>query len=69
MIAETAIEKNEKSAGKEGGRIVRKIIANEIEAKLLSELANISVEHRRHDSIEIGLCDHVDPPKLIVRFA
>lgn len=56
-ISTQAFEQNQKSKGKEGGRIVRKLIANRIEAQLQSAIANSTDAYRNSQRVIVSLKD------------
>lgn len=57
LISHQAFEQNQKSKGKEGGRIVRKLIANKIESALQSAIAESAEAYRDCEEIVVGLKD------------
>ncbi len=56
-ISNQSFEQNQKSKGKEGGRIVRKLIANRIEAALQSAIANSTEGYRNSHRVVVNLQD------------
>ena len=53
-IAERAHQKNEQSKGKEGGRLVRKLIADWVESPLQKEMSNNPEQYRRCREIHLA---------------
>lgn len=66
-IAAKSQEQNEKSKGKEGGRIVRKLIANSIEAGLQAAIAFSPSEYKEATQVDVELGES-GFPKIDVRF-
>ena len=67
LIAERAHTQNEKSKGKEGGRIVRKMIANLVEAKLQSAISLAAGEYSSCKQVCIRV-DSDNPTEILVSF-
>jgi ATP-dependent Clp protease ATP-binding subunit ClpA len=75
-LGEEAQRLNEGSEGKEGGRIVRKLISEWIEAKLQSEITQRTAEYRECDVVALELVPPESPsaagpssaPNVLVKF-
>lgn len=61
FIAEKSHMRNEKSDGREGGRIVRKLIADWIEAPIQRSISEQTDEYRATDSVKLEI-EVVEPP-------
>jgi ATP-dependent Clp protease ATP-binding subunit ClpA len=61
-LAEQAHQVNEKSAGKEGGRVVRKLLADWVEARLQREITARSGEYRDCETVTLEFTPPTAPP-------
>jgi ATP-dependent Clp protease ATP-binding subunit ClpA len=70
-IADKAHELNERSQGKEGGRIVRKLLADLVEAKIQAAISRRPDEYRDAAAVAVDLNadESVADPDVTVRFS
>jgi ATP-dependent Clp protease ATP-binding subunit ClpA len=76
LVGERAHHLNEKSGGKEGGRIVRKLLSEWVETRLQREVSGRPHEYRRSTAISIGMTPRAEaaeqtegPPLIAVEFS
>jgi hypothetical protein len=73
LIAAEAHRRNEQTKGKEGGRVVQKLLADWVEVPLQREVSRRPDDYRRSEAVEIVLSPEArvpdaGRPELTVRF-